>query len=248
MENYRGLAGVYDYLVAGVDFEGWADYIEEILKRFKLCPGSVLDLACGTGNTLLPMAIRGYEAKGMDLSSEMIERARSKAKSFSVSAQFFVGDMRDFLLESPVDLVTCFHDGMNYITEPCDLKRIFENTGRNLSSNGVFIFDLNTLNWIEKSDRHPVVINEEEITIIYTTDYEPQSLLWIVDLTCFVKEGEKYQKFSETHCEKGYETQEVLEMLTASGFTILSVYDAFTFEPPRKESRRHFYSAQKKDE
>ena len=51
MQPYRGLADIYDYLLAGVDYEEWADYLEQIFGYFRIKPcGIILDLACGTGN------------------------------------------------------------------------------------------------------------------------------------------------------------------------------------------------------
>ncbi|MCL6610078.1 MAG: methyltransferase domain-containing protein [Peptococcaceae bacterium] len=247
MENYRGLAAVYDCLVTGVDFEGWADYVEEILRRFGHRPAGVLDLACGTGNTLLPMALRGYEAAGVDLSPQMVDLARRKAAGCGVKIDYHVGDIRDFRLDRPVDLVTCFHDGLNYITEPDDLGKVFKNAAGNLTPGGMFIFDLNAVMWIGRTDPQPVVIDEENMTIIYKTRIDTGSALWTVDLTCFLKEGHLYRKFSETHRERGYEPEEVVARLTEAGFKTLAVYDAFTFNPPRRESRRHFYAARKEN-
>ncbi|MCL6477809.1 MAG: class I SAM-dependent methyltransferase [Peptococcaceae bacterium] len=243
MDSYRGLAAVYDRLVAGVDFDGWIDYVESLLRHFGYGPGSVLDLACGTGNTLLPFARRGYRAIGVDISPEMIACARQKAAAAALSIDYYVGDAREFLLRHPVDLVTCFHDGLNYITEAGDLARVFKNTARNLVPGGMFIFDMNAVKWIGEGDNRPVVIDEGDMTIIYSTAHDTDASLWTVDLTCFIKEGDLYRKFSERHRERGYEQGAVLRMLESAGFNPMAVYDAFSFNPPHPKSRRHFYVA-----
>jgi uncharacterized protein Smg (DUF494 family) len=69
-----------------------------------------------------------------------------------------------------------------------------------------------------------------------------------VELTCFVREGELYRKFSETHRERGYDPEEVNRMLVEAGFSPLAVYHAFSFDPPRRESRRHFYAARRNND
>ena len=43
--------------------------------------GIILDIGCGTGQISLPLAARGYQVSGFDLSREMIEHAHSKAKA-----------------------------------------------------------------------------------------------------------------------------------------------------------------------
>lgn len=246
MSNYQGLAAVYDFLVAGVDFKGWADYVEAILRHFGSSPARVLDLACGTGNTLLPMALRGYQAAGVDISPQMIDIARNKAAGSGVKIDYYVGDMKYFLLDRPVDLVTCFHDGLNYITDPGDLLKVFENTALNLSRDGMFIFDLNAVKWIGGVDGRPVVIDDHDMTIIYSTAHDTGASLWEVNITFFVREGDLYRKFSEKHRERGYDQEEINKMLEEAGFSPLAVYDAFSFSPPHPKSRRHFYVARRK--
>lgn len=245
MKSYGGLYAVYDYLVSGVDFEGWIEYVESLTGHYGYKAESVLDLACGTGNTLLPFARKGYRAIGMDISPEMIAVARDKCSKSGLSVECHVGDMRDFLLGSPVELVTCFHDGLNYITDPVDLEKVFKNTFHNMVEGGMFVFDLNALTWIGDSDGLPAVIDEDERTIIYQTAHDTAESLWTVSITCFIREGKLYRKFSETHRERGYPPEDIEKMLERAGFIQLAVYDAFSFNPPHAKSRRHFYVARK---
>ena len=50
-------------------------YVEEARRA----RGRVLELACGTGRVLLPIAAEGLECVGLDLSPEMLAEARRKA-------------------------------------------------------------------------------------------------------------------------------------------------------------------------
>lgn len=228
-----------------MDFEGWVEYVEEIAFRFGQRPSSVLDLACGTGNTVIPFARRGYKAFGLDLAEEMIALARAKAWEAGLVIDFRVGDIRDFEMNEPVELVTCFHDGLNYLLSGDDLRKAFACAAESLAEGGLFIFDLNALKWIGEVDENPAVIEEPDLTIIYETSHDRESSLWTVKLTGFVREGELYRKFAENHRERGYDPAEVKEYLQGAGLEPLAVYDAFTFEPVHPRSRRHFYAARK---
>jgi SAM-dependent methyltransferase len=42
------------------------------------CGSPILELGCGTGRVLLPLARQGYRITGIDASAEMLERARAK--------------------------------------------------------------------------------------------------------------------------------------------------------------------------
>ncbi len=52
--------------------------------------GSVLDVGCGTGETLLYLATRGHEALGLVFVSVAIERAKAKAAQRGINAHFIV--------------------------------------------------------------------------------------------------------------------------------------------------------------
>ena len=64
---------------------------------------AVLDVGCGTGATTIAAARRlgpGSRCVGIDISSPMIEFARTRARREGSSAQFIVGDAEDFPFES----------------------------------------------------------------------------------------------------------------------------------------------------
>ncbi len=245
MECYAGLARIYDYLVAGVNFEAWIDYLEEILRHFNHHPRTILDLACGTGNTTLPLARRGYQVTGLDLSPAMIAIARDKATKQGLAVDFFTADMRSFQLEEPVDLITCFHDGLNYLPDYNDLERTFRQVRSNLTPGGMFVFDLNTIQWLAGTTSEVTVVDEPDLTLIWQSCYEPLDCKWEIQLTAFVREGQYYYKFTEKHREYGYTPEQVYLALQTAGLEHLASYDAFSFSPIHSGSRRHFYVAQR---
>lgn len=77
--NYEKLALFYDQLMQGIDYEAWVNYVEELVASFQGKVRSVVDLACGTGNSTIPWAKRGYHTIGVDLSAEMLDIACRKA-------------------------------------------------------------------------------------------------------------------------------------------------------------------------
>ena len=250
VERYNNLADIYDYLVQGVDFSGWIDYVVQIMESFNFKPLSVLDMACGTGKTLEPLAHRGLKATGVDISPEMIGRAKENSQKKGLDIEYHVADMGDFIGRFGVDLVTCFHDGLNYILSIEGIKKIFARVYQNLNPGGMFIFDLNAILWIDKlEDSSTVAVEEEDFTLIYESCYDKSSLMWTVKLTGFLRFGEEeavYKKFKEIHTERGYSPGEINNALVQCGLTPLAVYDAFSFNSPERNSRRHFYVATKK--
>jgi SAM-dependent methyltransferase len=67
--------------------------------------GPVLELACGTGRVLIPLARRGCDVVGIDLSAAMLDTARRKSAAEGLTAEWIQGDIRDFDLERTFGLI-----------------------------------------------------------------------------------------------------------------------------------------------
>jgi len=121
---YGEFARIYDKL-QNINYEKYVEYIESIFRKFDKKPELVLDLACGSGTLTCMMAEKGYDMIGLDLSPEMLDIANEKAKEKELDILFINQDMCDFELYGTVDAVICSLDGVNYITDPEDLKKVF---------------------------------------------------------------------------------------------------------------------------
>jgi len=73
------------------------------------CAGAVLELACGTGRVLLPLARAGYEVRGVDLSPHMLGVARRKLEAEPPEVQARIelieGDMCRFRVRRRFPLI-----------------------------------------------------------------------------------------------------------------------------------------------
>jgi len=63
------------------------------IERLPIEPGTrVLDVACGTGNTALPLARRGAIVTGVDIAANLLVQARERAAAEGLSISFDEGD------------------------------------------------------------------------------------------------------------------------------------------------------------
>jgi SAM-dependent methyltransferase len=66
------------------------------VERIGLKPGSkVLDVACGTGNTTIPAAKTGASVTGVDIATNLLEQAKTRAESEQLKVQFQEGDVEE---------------------------------------------------------------------------------------------------------------------------------------------------------
>lgn len=139
---YRNTAEVYDAFTAHHDYELWVGALLAALRRFGLQGDRLLDVACGTGKSFLPMLQRGWRITGVDISSEMVTCARAKAGD---EVALYRCDMRCLPRLGEFDLVWCLGDGVNYLLGADEPVRALRSMASNLTREGLLLFDLNTL-------------------------------------------------------------------------------------------------------
>ena len=87
--------------------------------------GRVLELGCGTGHKLIPIASDGHPCVGLDFSSDMLAEARRKADERGVAVEWVQGDMRDFDLGRTFDFVFIAANSLLHLHEAEDLVSCF---------------------------------------------------------------------------------------------------------------------------
>lgn len=134
------VARFYDYEQKdfGKDIPFYLEYAKE-------CGGEVLELACGTGRVLIPLASEGIRMTGLDESEGMLNIARKKINadpSTRKNITLVKGDMRDFNLYKKFSTIfVAFRSFQSLLTKK-DQSACLESAHRHLSDNGIFIVDL----------------------------------------------------------------------------------------------------------
>jgi ubiquinone/menaquinone biosynthesis C-methylase UbiE len=111
--DYDAFAPHYDAFTAGSNYEVWTERVLEVARRHGMRGKRVLDLACGTGKSFMPLVERGFSVTGCDLSKEMLAEARRKAPD----VHLIHADIRALGTIGSFDLITCFDDSLNYLLE-----------------------------------------------------------------------------------------------------------------------------------
>lgn len=249
MDAYTGFAEVYDMFMDNIPYEEWCVYLTGLLEEYGVRDGLVLDLGCGTGTLTRLLAARGYDMIGVDLSDEMLEIAMEKqvgqGGGVPGSILYLNQDMREFELYGTVRAVVSICDSMNYLMEYEDLVRVFKLVNNYLDPGGVFIFDLNTLyKYQVELGEQTIAENREEGSFIWENFYDEEEMVNEYDLTLFIRQEDgRYQKYEETHYQRAYALETVMQAIQAAGLELVALYDAFTKEPPREDSERVYFVA-----
>ena len=235
---YQGLAPIYDYVMAHVDYGAWAAYIHALFARFAPDAIRVADLACGTGNASFALHRLGYEVTGVDRSEAMLRVARTKAAGTDV--EFVQRDLRQLAGLGPFDAAICLYDSVNYLLAPTDLDAALRGAEAIVQPSGLFVFDIcterNSLRYFRNmrdSERGPGFSYERHS--IYDPDKRLQSNHFRIR-----RDGSGVA-LEETHVQRIYSVAAIAARVEASAWDLLALFDGFTFDKGTEESDRvHF--------
>ena len=203
---------VYNEFGWNVYPEVFAGQLLRLMEREGIRARTALDLGCGTGVLCRALAEHGIDARGVDLSGDMIALARANAPSL----RFDTGDMITWRARERFDLVTCTGDALNHIPRPDDVRRVFENVYAMLTPGGRFVFDL--LGEGEIPDDEPFCLDySDSVRAVFRTVREPGAA---VRLSVSVYENGALA-FEETILEQLHPIEEVLALLRETGFAVL---------------------------
>src|SRR5579859_5025306 len=78
--------------------------VDGIVDLLALPQGSsILDLCCGHGRHAIPLARRGYQVTGQDLSEVFLREAETEAQAQGAHVHWIQGDMRNIPFENEFD-------------------------------------------------------------------------------------------------------------------------------------------------
>ncbi|MBQ3356849.1 MAG: class I SAM-dependent methyltransferase [Oscillospiraceae bacterium] len=245
MSAYASLAAAYDGLTTDVPYETILDFLEAILRESGKQPETVLDLACGTGSMSLLLAKRGYRVIASDLSEDMLTVAAHKAESLPQPPFFICQPMQRLRLPEQVDAVVCLLDSLNYLDKPDDCRKTFERVYKALNPGGVFLFDINTPEKLRSLDGQVFLDENEESYCVWRAEFDKEEKCCYYGIDLFQKDGERWKRSFEQHCEYAYDPQQLSVWLAEAGFVRVEQYGDCRREAPSAGEQRIYFAAYK---
>ena len=234
---FATIAPYYDKLMSFVNYPGWVDHIEKIIKLNNITEKRIFDLACGTGVCLELWSNKGYEVIGLDKSIDMLRV--SKEKLLKKNGSLLVnGDMRNFKLGRKMPIITCLYDSLNYLLTEAELLYCFRRVYDALSDDGIFIFDMNTIHSLRDAwGNNGFQRRDEGLFSIWSNQFNPNNNISSLSITLHVRRNGEEMVLREFHQERGYPLMVIEELLRAAGFDCW-LYRHLTFTPATEDDLR----------
>ncbi len=195
-----------------VDFDVFArfydadfgDYDEDIplYINFAHRTGSpILEVGCGTGRVLIPLAEAGYTVTGVDISAAMLERARAKVEAAGLTDRVTLvqGDARDLDLGRTFALIIYAANSFMHHASQDEQLRVLERLRDHLKPGGLLILDL------FNPDIHMLARQEGRVELVKTWQEEDGTTV------------QKFQSVTAFPSEQILQVTYIYDLLTRQG-------------------------------
>ncbi|MCL2019233.1 MAG: class I SAM-dependent methyltransferase [Oscillospiraceae bacterium] len=238
-------ASFYDRLQEA-DYDEIGGYYHKLLKENGKSGGVLLDLACGTGTLSRYFADLGYDVIGADISSEMLAEAEKKQSADKPAIKYICRDMTELELPVAIDCCICVLDALNHLSDIEYIRKTFARLSLFMNKGGVLAFDVNTLYKHEESlsgNNYVFDLPEpDNIFCVWQNSYCEDGRVGMT-LDVFAREGDSWNRYTETLSETAYPLEKISLLLKDAGFGEVRVYDWLENAPANELSEKAVFVA-----
>jgi SAM-dependent methyltransferase len=220
-KTYDSYAPVYDTFNRRYMYRRWTGKLLAKAEEAGMGGKQLLDIACGTGMSAIPMLDRGWEVTGCDISTAMLDVARSK---LGTRAELFEADMRDLPDFGEFDLVWAVSDPVNYLFGTDELEASFDGMRRNLAPSGIALFDVNTLVTYATFFSKEIVVEEGGKRLVWQGQQTPAEVEPGMFAEAHFDSDDGDPDLKHVHRQRHFGEEEVLGALEAAGLRCISIF------------------------
>jgi SAM-dependent methyltransferase len=208
------------------DEQLWADASREVDQLLTLTGSArgarVLDIPCGPGRHVVPLAAHGLEVCAVDLNQAYLAEARKRLGAAQLNAELICADMREFMRADTFDLALNLYTSFGYSSDPADDRLILGNLRRSLRPQGQLVLEL---------------VTRETAVASGPRTHDLGQGRSIVEHAQLVQDGAVIQRSWQLHGPAGerswtawhrlYSSAALVELLGQCGFADVAVYGGF---------------------
>ncbi|HEU5226291.1 MAG TPA: class I SAM-dependent methyltransferase [Ktedonobacteraceae bacterium] len=252
MNDYDLIAPFYD-----IEHARFSEDLDMYYNFAELCGGRILELACGSGRVLVPLACEGYELTGVDTSPAMLKLASQHLQANKVESRCVLVQQNicTLHLEQKFRLAFIALGSFAHITKRKEQQLALEAVRAHLSTGGTFIVDISNddaryMEELSGQMLHQGTWQSPDGTLV-THFVSPASAMdrHQLELTHFYdqhQQGGPVQRTVVTTHLYLFERPELEMLLERAGFVVKDIYGDYDLSPYQLESPRMIYIAEAK--
>lgn len=250
LNDYDSIAPFYD-----VEHARFDEDIDLYMNFAELRGGPLLELACGSGRLLLPLASAGYDITGVDTSAAMLELARHALETKGVAARCTLvqQDMCALQLGKKFHLAFIALGSFGHIVTRRAQQQALAAIRAHLTSSGTFILDISNedARYMESMGgqilHHGSWQLEDGSIVTHFVSPASSHTMHLLELTHFYdvhKQGEAVRRTITSTQLYLFERNEAELLLEQAGFAVKDVYGDYDLSRYEHDSPRMIFVAE----
>jgi 2-polyprenyl-3-methyl-5-hydroxy-6-metoxy-1,4-benzoquinol methylase len=192
-------------------------------------PKSILDLGCGPGLYLEPLAAKGHQCTGVDFSERSINYARNQATKKGLDITYLCQDYLELDFDRQFDLILLIYTDLCVLL-PEERSELLNRIKRALKPGGIFFFDVLNDRNIEEKFEETQILTYEFSGFWKPTPYlefekgfhYPEHKVFLRQHT-IIDESDQVRNYRFwTHY---FSREDIFKMLSSSGFIHIEPYE-----------------------
>jgi len=201
----------------------------EFLNRFTFNRNKILDIAAGSGNQALELAMAGHQVTAIDLDEVMIKTIKQKASARKLQLDAYALDMKNIeTLDKSFDMIMCIGNSIVHLDSIDDISLTLKKIYHLLSKNGALI--VQTVNY-DRILQHnitelPVIHHAEKgITFVRTYEHAQKKIKFHGTLTI----DNSFEQQTFQNCVELYPltSNELMNAMGIAGFSTVELFGNF---------------------
>jgi SAM-dependent methyltransferase len=196
----------------------------------------ILDLCCGHGRHLLPLAKMGYQMTGLDLSEKALAILAESAKNKKIKIRIIRSDMRKIPFESEFDAVINMFSAFGYLETDYEDFKVLKAVAKALKPGGKFLIDIMNRDWMLANFQPKSWEKIGKLLVLEERIYDAKTHRLTVKIQILDEKG-RWHKTAHTH--RVYSLGEIRKNLSKAGLKIIQAYgDTIGNKEFTRDSRR----------
>lgn len=234
---------VYDYKTEDIEF------YQDLAKK---AGSPALELACGTGRILIPIAREGVKITGIDLTENMLKilkkKLRKENESTRKNVEVMKGNMVNFRLKK-FNMI-CLPFTSFFVLNKAEQKKCLKNVYNHLNPKGIFVMDA-----FHFDSNHPQDVIQHHNTVPYEGGYitkmasnvreDRKQMMHVTFFYDFISRKGQVKRIIEKFDLHWVLPDQMREMLKAAGFGKIGLYGDFEKGKFTKDSKTMVFIAEK---
>lgn len=224
---------VLDIYNDGVRYDRMFNFTEDLefwINEASKYEGIILELCCGTGRLLVPIARKGISIHGLDNSVSMLNVTQEKLEVENLTSTLFCQDVRNFFTDIKYSFIFLPQNSMCHLHKITDIKNLFSSIRLHMQKESIFAIDifLPNFDFIKKYCKKETIFLFEYIDPIdgkkvklYEKSLIDFSQQLLISTLMFEKSNEKW---IENFTMRLFFPQEIETLIELCGFQVLEKY------------------------